>query len=171
MLAWVAWFAAAAPPTAVEREVLVLVRTLSYDRALDRHVGALRIGIVGAPPAADEVLAVVRGLVGVTVSGRPIAPPTVLAPTPGDWVVRLGDVDVVVLCPGIDPVLADISSAAAARHVGTLALDGRMVGRGAGLGVAVSGDHLEIVVDPVQASAEGARLAGELLELAREVDR
>jgi hypothetical protein len=153
---------------------VVLIRTLSYDLALGRREGPLRIGVVAPPgdPVAAEVLRVVGGLVGVTVGGRVVAEPVSL-PTGGatPWLVLVQHQDVLVLCPEIDAALPAVVDAARELDVATLALDGTFVGKGAAVGVRPAGDRLEIVVDLAAAEAEGARLSGELLEIAHRVRR
>lgn len=167
--------AALAGPPPTDRATLVLVRSLSYDRALGRRSGDLRFVVVhptGAPRAAEEVGRVLDQLQGVTVAGRPVGAWTaVSADGARPWRDRLVGVDAVLLTPGIDDVLVDVVAAARELDVATLALDAAFVGRGAALGVDLRGTRLQIVVDRAEAVAEGADLTGELLEMAQEVRR
>ncbi len=165
--------AALAATAPADRATLVLVRALSYDRALGRRSGELRIAVVhpeGDARVVSAVGAVLDGLREVTVAGRPVGAWKAEPATGGTpWRERLAGYDAVLLAPGVGGVLIDVVAAARELDVATLALDPTFVGRGASLGVDQRGSRLQILVDRAEASAEGADLSGELLEMAVEV--
>ena len=176
---WLAASGSALGATPVEpapfvREALVLVRSLSYDRALPRSAGELRLGVVyaAASPMGAEVLKVVGGLQGVTVSGRAIAAP-VGVPIAGamNFVTALAGFDAVLLCGGIDASLPAIAAAARELDVVLLSFEPSYVGRGATLGVDLSGTRLQLRIDRTEAKEQGVEFTAELLELAVPVKR
>ena len=164
--------APSAEPAPTERVALVLVRSMSYDRSVARGTGELRVAVVYAAgsPVGDEVLKVIGGLQGVTVSGRAIGTP-VGVPVAGlvDFQTKFLGFDAAVLCGGLDTSLPGLVSAARDLGVVLLALEPEYVGRGAALGVDLDGTRLQLLVDRTEARAQGAEFTAELLELAVQV--
>lgn len=163
--------AVAAPvePAPTERVALVLVRSMSYDRSVARGTGELRVAVVyaAASPIGEEVIHVVGGLQGVTVSGRSIGAP-VGVPVTGttDFASKLVGFDAVLLCGGIDADLPRIVTAAHTLGVVLLSLEPSYVGRGAALGVDIDGTRLQLRIDRTEAREQGAEFTAELIELA-----
>ena len=160
--------ASGAEISANERATLLLVRSLSYDRAVGRENGELRVAVVHDGSATGaEVVGVVDKLRGVTVAGRPIGLPVgVTAADATSWEGVLKGIDAVVVCPGVDRAVAPLAVAARALDVVMLSLEPSYVGLGAALGVAVDGSKLQLRVDIREAKEQGAEFSGELLELA-----
>lgn len=163
-LAWLSAGALADPAAPeAQRVVLVLVRSLSYDRSLP-GTGPLRLAVAGpvTDPACAEVFHALSELRGVTVGGRPIAPPQALDVST-DWSSGLARVDAVLTCAGVAPAVV---GAARVARVPVLAVDGADVGQGAALGVSVAGSRLVLRIDLREAKAQGAAFSAELLEVA-----
>jgi hypothetical protein len=176
MWLWLCQLAFGAPgpePAPTERMALVLVRALSYDRAIGRETGELRIAVVYAAnaPVGREVIEVLGGLRGVTVSGREIgAPVGIPVSATTDVATQIAGFDTVLLCPGIDASLAPLVEAARRLDVSLLSLDPAYVGQGAALGVSIEGTRLRLRVDRAEATEQGAEFTAELLDLAVHVD-
>jgi hypothetical protein len=155
----------------LERTVLVLLRTLAYDRALPARVaGELRIGVVHAGDAASrqeaaDVAQILAGLEGTTVAGRALGEPVAIEGAAVDPAAPIG---AIVLCRGLSAdELRAVAAVTRERDLSTLALDPGYVGQGATLGVEQRGARLEVVVDVGSAREEGADFDSELLDLAR----
>lgn len=158
----------------LERRLLVLLRTLSYDRALTQRVpeAGLKIAVLYADGSAtsrqqaQDVAEVLTARAGLTIGGRALVQPVI-----STFDAVPADAEALVLCDGLDAAsLAVVSAVARERDLSTLALREDYVGAGASLGVVQRGARLEILVARKLAVEEGADLSGELLEVARLVE-
>lgn len=153
----------------LEPAVRVLVRVLSYDRALSERVtGELRAAIVYdardpvSTAQALETSLVLRGLAGAKLGELRLSSEVDLLSGGGD----LGDYGAVFLCRGVDHFLPELIEEADAHDVLLLSLDDALMGRGPAVGVAQRQARLQILVDLEAASSQGAKLSSDVLQLA-----
>ncbi len=173
--------AAAAADPATDKQALVLVRVLAYDRHVARRAGRqVVIGVIRddddptSRRAAGAMAAALRTVSkGLTVAGRPV---TVVELAAGELLSdRLRDLEVtaIYLSPGLDDELARITAAARARPC--LTFSDRPSYLRHGLAVVLGTDaekrRITIQIDLAAATAQGAKLAAELLRVAEIVKR
>jgi hypothetical protein len=165
----------------MDKQALVLVRVLAYDRHVAKRAGRqVVIGVVrddGDPAsrrAASAMAAALREVSkGLTVAGRPV---TVVELPAGELLSdRLRDLEVTALylSSGLDDELARIIAAARARPC--LTFSDRPSYLRHGLAVVLGTDakkrRITIQIDLAAATAQGAKLAAELLRVAEIVRR
>ncbi|MEZ4239202.1 MAG: YfiR/HmsC family protein [Myxococcota bacterium] len=163
--------AEAAAPT--EAGVRVLLKVLSYDRALrERQTDGehLVVGVAFDPSdpisAANgaEVTSALRSLKGTTVSGLVLVEPSALPEGRTSWPDALKGVSAVVACQGVD--LAALSAAAADVDRPVLSLTDVGAGQGAAVALGLRQARLHILLDRNRALDQGMDPSGELLEVA-----
>lgn len=159
------WLAVAHAEPPAERVVLVLLRSLAYDRALPaRVVGDLDVVVVADERGAEAVLEPLASLHGTLLAGHRIGQPEVVTVGPGlgEALDRIGP-DVLLVTPGTDARGA--GRWAEANGVLVLGLDAACVGAGCALGVQASEDRLGLVIELEAAERVGARFSPEFLEV------
>lgn len=161
---------AAAEPPPLDRAVLVLVRTLAYDRALpDRVQGPLVLGLLAGDEADEAVTRMedaLASLAGVTVASHPIAPPVrVTAAALASASDRAG-LDALLLAPGVPAADLAVATAFAEAHDVPLLSPDLELGTGPCLAIRAEGSTLRLVVARDHSRAQGVRWSGELLALA-----
>ena len=159
----------------VDEQVDVLVRALSYDRHFGDRVGdKLKIGVLWV--RGDEASAAEAGEVFAALVARADARIQDRVPT----VVSLDytsidalraafsaeQVDIVVLCAGLDADLSLIIELCGQQDVLTIALDEGYVRRGAALGTLTLEGRQRVLVNLPASREEGAEFSSELLQLA-----
>lgn len=163
-----------------DKQALVVLRVLAYDRLLARRSGdAVVIGVVrddgdtaSRRAARDMARSLRASSKGLTVAGKSIKVVEIAA---GElFPDRLRDLDVTaaVVVPGLDDEIADVASAAAAQPCLTFGPSG-YVGRGVAVGLGTDDDRrrIKISIDLPAARAQGARLSAELLRIAHVVKK
>lgn len=173
--------ATAAADPAIDKQALVLVRVLAYDRHVAKRAGRqVVIGVVrddgdpGSRRAASAMAAALRTVSkGLTVAGRPV---TVVELAAGELLSdRLRDLEVtaIYISSGLDSELARITAAARSRPC--LTFSDRPSYLRHGLAVVLGTDEqkrrITIQIDLAAATAQGAKLAAELLRVAEIVKR
>jgi hypothetical protein len=164
-----------------DKQALVLVRVLAYDRQVSHRSGKeVVIGVLyddadpGSRGAAGAMARSLRAVSrDVTVAGRSIA---VVELSAGDELVqRLRDLHVsaLYLASGLDDEMGEI--AAAARERPCLTFSDRAAYLRSGLAIALGTDpqnrRITIAIDLVAARQQGASLAAELLRVVEVVKR
>jgi hypothetical protein len=164
----------------VDKQAIVLLRILAYDKNLPQRAGdRIVIGIVHADSkaargAAEAMHAALEAQTRrITVSGKLV---TVVVIANSSGLRRtLGDLGVtaVYLTSGLGDALPEISRAC--RAVGALSFtdDLSYLQRGVAIGFGLDErqSRIRILVDLIEARAEGARLSTELLRLVKVVRR
>lgn len=169
----------AQPPTPAgapfERQVLILVRALAYDRNLKARAGdAVVVAVLGrldddaSRRESGAVTDALRALGGVKVQGLPLRAARLAWSGAADLeaqVARLG-VDAVYVSAGLSEEVQAIREVCRRRKV--LSLGGSLgdVRRGLALGAAVADGRSTILVNLPESREGGADLGAELLRLA-----
>jgi hypothetical protein len=160
----------------VAPSVRVLVRLLSYDRALPARVaGDVRVAVVFDPhdplsvEQSRQVQDALRALDGIKVGPRKLAGEAVMIESGPGAAPQLPSVAAAIVCRGADE-LAALVRAADARDVVVMTLDDGLMGWGPAVGVAQREARLDLLIDLVAARAQGVDLSSEIFELAHLVD-
>lgn len=155
--------------------VQVLVRMLSYDRALPSRAGAeVRVTIVfdAHDPLSVEqsrdAQATLRGLGGVAIGGLVLVGEPTMVPSGTGAAARLAGHGVAILCRGADGV-EDLAVAADQANLLLMSLDDGLMGHGPAVGVVQREARLEILVDIGAARLQGVDLSSEIFEIAHVV--
>jgi hypothetical protein len=172
--------AADADPTS-DKQALVILRVLSYDRQLARRARARVViavvrddGDLASRRAAGIMAGALRGMSsGLTVAGKPISVVEISANQLFADRLRALEVTAVYLPGGLDGELEAVTAAARARPCLTFTDRPTYLRRGVAvaLGTDVARKRITLAVDLAAARAQGASLSAELLRVARVVNR
>lgn len=172
---------AARADNAMDKQALVMVRVLAYDRLVGQRAGKrVVIGVVRDPAnassrrAADAMAYALRAVSqNLTVAGKPIVVVDLMAGGTLADRLRVLQVSALYLAPGLERELDFIATAA--RVHACLTFSDRSSYLRHGLAVALGTDgqkrRITISVDLAAAREQGAMLAAELLRVAEVVKR
>ena len=170
---------AGATPIPADKQALILLRSLAYDRNLPARAGdAVRIaalyraGDAASEAAASDLVAAISKASPVSVAGRPVR--VVSLPYNADTLERdLGDAPTAALylCGGLGGVAGPVMATTRKLAILSFTSEEEMVRGGLSIGLVRRGERAAILVNLVAARAEGADLSAELLRLAEVVSR
>ncbi len=168
----------AAAEVPADKQAIIMLRVLAYDHALASRSGAaVRLAVVHAESAAalacaGHMRSALDDLVErVVVTGKKLEVETVAARDVSAASLAQRRVSVLYVCAGSDADLPALVKAARAAHVLTFTDQVTYLGRGLSIALSEDGSRVAISVNLVAARAEGARLAGQLLQLSKVVER
>ncbi|MCY1080220.1 YfiR family protein [Archangium lansingense] len=158
-----------------DRQALVMLRVLAYDRNLrERASGTLTIAVIngqssdGAQKQAAMVAALGRVAQESTVSGLQVKAVAVDYAGPGTLEARLSaaGASAIYVCPGLGKeALQAIAEASRRNSVLAFSENEAEVGLGVGIALVRRGARVSIIIDRSAVAEAGADLAPELLQL------
>lgn len=172
------WSARAAdlPP---EKQVLLLVRALSFDRALPSRVGDIAVVAIAFKPghAASEdarrsfLAAMAKLPATTTLAGKPVKAVALPFLDAATFNSRLRESNAVALyvTPGLSEAAADLSSAARTARLLSFTSTEALVNAGLSIGLLMEGQKPRLLVNVNASKAEGAELDSALLRVAEVV--
>lgn len=158
-----------------QMQVPILMKVLAYDRQFDAKTGsALTIGIIytasdpSSSKATDQISDTLYGFAGKTVRKVPIKYYQIEYTTPAelDAFVRAKGVNVFYVAPGNDKALPAILKLSQSRGITTLTGVPDYVKRGVSVGVGLSQDKPQILINLTSARSEGSEFDANLLRIA-----
>jgi hypothetical protein len=167
--------AAAADEVPPEQQVLILSRALVYDDNFKDRVGPeVRIAVVTKPGHAGSdtcgaaMVKAWRGVGNLKLAGLPLrVSPLVFKDAAGFGPGLAAEaIDVLYVCPGLEPHLAEIFDVTRKRRVVTVGGREEHVKKGASLGVFLVNGRPTIMVNLPASKNEGAAFSSDLLRLA-----
>jgi hypothetical protein len=167
---------ARAEEVAIEKQVLVVVRALSYDNNLAKRAGdaiviaALsKAGVASSEAGGEAVAKAFKQLGNVKVQGLALRSTHVRFTNPAALVtaIEAQGIDVFYIGPGMDAELAAVLEVSRKKQVITIGAREDQVKKGASLGVVSIGAKTTIVVNLTASKSEGTAFALDLLRLAK----
>lgn len=158
-----------------QMQVPILMKVLAYDRQFDAKTGnALTIGIIytasdpSSSKATDQISDTLYGFAGKTVRKVPIKYYQIEYTTPAELeaFVRAKGVNVFYVAPGNDKALPAILKLSQSRGITTLTGVPDYVKRGVSVGVGLSQDKPQILINLTSARSEGSEFDANLLRIA-----
>lgn len=165
-------------PLAPDVQVLLIVKILTFDRHFESRFGAeLKLGILYAPQdpesvkAANDFSDALYQYRGKPAKKLPVSYVLVEFSTPENLErsITTRDIDVLYLAPGNAKNVAAITKVSRARGVTTTTGVPDYVRRGVSVGVGMSQDHAQILINQAAALAEGSEFDASLLRIATPV--
>ena len=157
---------------ASQRQAAIIARTLSYERSLDVRVGSSLIMLIlyaennsRSRADADAWKNGFDKLAGVKIDGRELAFATMAWQAGSRAFLDQSDVDVVVLCSGLDADIGEILDFTADRDILSIASIPEYIDS-CTLGVFEKAGKLRILVNLSAAEREGVKFSSRLLKLA-----
>ena len=161
-----------------QKQALIVMRVLAYDRALEqRSRRRVRIAVVHGPGAdslacASRMRQAFDGLVGrVTVKGKPIGVDTFASDQLTVDLLERRRIGVAYVCRGTDRDLDHMIYLARRADVLTFTDQPGLVERGLAIALTADGGRARISINLEAVRAEGAQLGSHLLNLSRVVRR
>jgi hypothetical protein len=164
-------------PIPLERQVTLILKTLTYDRQLEAKAkGNLTVGIVYNPAdpnsvqVAKDVSEVLAKFATKRVKGLPLNQYLVEYATPGqlDVVVKNRALTVFYVCPGVKGLPYLLKVAEQFQITTTTGVPG-FVKDGVAVGVSLSGERPQMLVNRASAKAEGVEFDASLLRIVTRV--
>ena len=158
-----------------QMQVPILMKVLAYDRQFDTKAGtALTIGIIytasdpSSAKATDQISDTLYGFAGKTVRKVPVKYFQIEYTNVADLeaFVKAKGVNVFYLAPGNDKALPAILKLSQARGITTLTGVPDYVKRGVSVGVGLSQDKPQILINLTSARSEGSEFDANLLRIA-----
>ncbi len=165
---------AGASEVPVDRQALILIRALAYDRNLTSRAGdelvvavAYKFGDTTSKTAADKVTKAFKATKKLKIQGLPIRVVKVaIGRDDLEQITADEGVDAIFLCPNMSGELATVTALSQRVGVTTLGASHDYSDRGVAIVVVAKNKKASLVVNLSSAKAEGMNLSSELLELA-----
>lgn len=158
-----------------QRRAAIVARVLSFERSFrDRVRGSLDFVIVhqdaheASESCARDWLSGFEVISATKVQERPLtAAMTVYDLAALGRSADAGQLEVLIVCPGLDAEAAELSRLAKARQVFTVGDRAHDVERSFSLAVLLMGDKLQLLINITSAKQEGVLLSSDVLRLAK----
>ncbi len=158
----------------VDRQALILIRALAYDRNLTSRAGdeltvavAYKFGDATSKAAADKVSSAFKATKKLKVQGLSIrVVKAAIGRDDLEAITKKNGVDAIFLCPNLEGELPKITALSQRVGVTTLGASREYAERGVSIVVVAKKKKASLVVNLPSAKAEGMNLSSELLELA-----